>query len=459
MGALMARLLAADDAEQTIAEYTHELIAALASNPAENSVDEPGRERPLRLLLVGYNGARNVGSDIRVAEMIRQFNERFGQDQLRFSLIGQIQGGHDIAFDNLTTIPLLAPFPDVLAREVPKHDVVISCEGSMFTSKFSNAFSIMMAGALGMASAAGKVALAVGAEAGPMDDILSSFVQSHCQDALVLPRSRRSFERLSQLNLNCHSGTDTAWTLPVASPRKAERLLKESGWDGERPLLAICPISPFYWPLQTDPKRALAPPTRQRGGSIHHGSIFFPNDSDENKAKHERYMGALADATNQCLDQHTVHPLVIGMSATDRDVCIELRDRISGRPSCFVNDEYDMLSIAALLMHCRLVVTSRYHAMVVSMIGHVPSIGVSMDDRIANLMQDREHQSYLLNVDQKQLADHLQRRIGQALFEHAAMSKAIQAQVAQELEQLDEMHAVIERYITQHYPHVRVTDA
>ena len=42
----------------------------------------PAAERsggPLKLLFVGYNGARNTGSDVRVEEAVRQFRHLFPQ--------------------------------------------------------------------------------------------------------------------------------------------------------------------------------------------------------------------------------------------------------------------------------------------------------------------------------------------------------------------------------------------
>ncbi|MCZ7681129.1 MAG: hypothetical protein M5U28_21025 [Sandaracinaceae bacterium] len=46
---------------------------------------------------------------------------------------------------------------------------MIACEGSMFKSKFANALSTMMVGALGLATAEEKIAVGYGGEAGAMD--------------------------------------------------------------------------------------------------------------------------------------------------------------------------------------------------------------------------------------------------------------------------------------------------
>ena len=44
---------------------------------------KPGE--PRKLLLVGYNGARNTGSDVRTAAIARQLKTLFGPDEIRIT--------------------------------------------------------------------------------------------------------------------------------------------------------------------------------------------------------------------------------------------------------------------------------------------------------------------------------------------------------------------------------------
>jgi len=47
----------------------------------------PGKK--LKLLFAGYNGARNMGSDARVEEMIRQLRHVLGAENVEFSVMSQ----------------------------------------------------------------------------------------------------------------------------------------------------------------------------------------------------------------------------------------------------------------------------------------------------------------------------------------------------------------------------------
>ena len=136
----------------------------------------------LKLLFAGYNGTRNTGSDVRVEEMIRQVRRILGDENLALSVMSQnfdLTRGY---FGDAHQVHLPDVFPPFLHKVVRQNDGVVACEGSMFKSKFANALTTMMIGALGIASAQNKLSIAYGAEAGAMDPLL----QKMC--AAILPR-------------------------------------------------------------------------------------------------------------------------------------------------------------------------------------------------------------------------------------------------------------------------------
>src|SRR6202043_3834489 len=130
------------------------------------------RGKKLRLLFEGYNGTRNIGSDVRVNEMLHQLRHVLGAENVDFSVMTQDFGRTKGYFDGTHQVPLPDVFPPMLYREVGKSQGVIACEGSMFKSKFANALTTMMIGSLGLASAANKLSVGYGGEAGHMDRLL-----------------------------------------------------------------------------------------------------------------------------------------------------------------------------------------------------------------------------------------------------------------------------------------------
>ncbi|MFY9691944.1 MAG: hypothetical protein WAJ86_18545, partial [Candidatus Acidiferrales bacterium] len=110
---------------------------------------KPGEK--LKLLLAGYNGTRNTGSDIRVEGIVRQIRKILGDENIALSVMTQDFNLTRGYFENAQQVRLPDIFPPFLHREVRKNHGVVACEGSMFKSKFANALTAMMIGALGIA--------------------------------------------------------------------------------------------------------------------------------------------------------------------------------------------------------------------------------------------------------------------------------------------------------------------
>ncbi len=203
------------------------------------------RAKRLKLLFAGYNGTRNTGSDVRVEEMLRQVRRIFGDENLALSVMTQnfdLTRGY---FGDARQVHLPDVYPPFLAREVPRNDGVIACEGSMFKSKFANALTIMIIGALGIAAAENKLSVGYGAEAGEMDPFVQQMCRRYCRDSFIITRNPESQEVLGKLGVSTELGTDTAWTFEPHPPEYGRKLLREAGWDGTRADSGGLPDSSF----------------------------------------------------------------------------------------------------------------------------------------------------------------------------------------------------------------------
>jgi polysaccharide pyruvyl transferase WcaK-like protein len=102
------------------------------------------------------------------------------------------------------------------------------------------------------------------------------------------------------------------------------------------------------------------------------------------------------------------------MEALDRQACELLAERLPFRAPQLLSDDYDMFELVSILRHADLLLSSRFHAIVSSLPAGVPAVGVSMDERIANLLQDSGHSEQLLSVDDDALGERV----------HAALTAA-----------------------------------
>jgi polysaccharide pyruvyl transferase WcaK-like protein len=322
----------------------------------------------------------------------------------------------------------------------------------MFKSKFSNALTIMMGGALGMAAIEGKLAVGYGAEAGAMDDSLARFVRKHCQEALVICRNEPSRKILGGLGVRTKSGTDTAWTFEPAAPEVGRALLREHGWDGVRPLLVVCPINPFFWPAKPDLVKTAALKLAGQFGEDHYDAAYFHTWSDEAERRYDAYIEGLARAAREFVSQTDAFLVCVGMEMLDRAACEDLVARLPKAAPCLVSDQHDMYTLVSVLRQASLLVTSRFHAMVTSMPAGVPSVGVTMDERISNLLHDRGHSELLLRVDEPGLGERLIHAMRLAHAERERLSAQTRAFVPSQLKVLGQMGIDFETELLRVYP-------
>ena len=338
--------------------------------------------RPLRLLLAGYSGAGNVGAEMRTAEIRRQISALLGT-RVAFHALSTSSSLPPDTLPRVKCVPLAGYLPATLQAAVDDVDAVVACEGSMFKSTFSNVLSGVMACALGGARRAGKLAVGYGAEIGAMDDVLEPFVRESVGDALVLCRNDESLRRGLGLGLRAELGADTAWSFDAASREDSAHTLKRLGWNGVSPIVAVCPINPFWWPVRPFPSLRVTAANRH----LHYGSIFFHAHSGARQHAYRVYLVQLAEAVQAIATARGAFVLVVAMERVDRIACNELSALLSVPCAKLVGADYPVRIVVGALRLAALLLSSRFHALVGAMPGHVPSIGVSMDERIANLLR------------------------------------------------------------------------
>lgn len=409
----------------------------------------PGEK--LRLLFACYCGARNTGSDLRVEEILRQIRRVLGDQNVDLAVMTQNFNLTRGYFQGSTQVKLPDLFPPFLSREVPKYHGVVACEGSMFKSKFANALTTMMIGGLGLASAQNRLSVGYGGEAGYMDPLIEKLCRRYCRSSEVITRSEESQTLLGKLGIRTELGTDSAWTFEPLGPEYGQRVLRDAGWDGVTPVLVACPINPFWWPVKASLMKAAAKTVSGAYKKSHYRSIYFFQSGRKVEADYSRYITAFARGVDRFRRAQRMFVVCVGMEMLDRDACERLSAHLGGVP-IFCSDECDMYQLVSILRQCYLMASSRYHAIVTSMPAGVASIGITMDERIRNLMRQRGQQHLLLEVDDAALEDKLFEALTRLFCERENVRDGIGRTVAKNLQLMARMGMYFERMVAQRYP-------
>jgi polysaccharide pyruvyl transferase WcaK-like protein len=216
-------------------------------------------------------------------------------------------------------------------------------------------------------------------------------------------------------------------------------------------VLAVCPIHPFCWPVKPSLAKFAAHAVFGAYQSSHYRSVYFHAQAAGADAAFERYLSAIARAVQAFRQRHGAFVILVAMERLDARACNALAPRLDGAP-VFTSDQHDMYALVSILHACDWLVSSRYHAIVTSMPALVPSAGITMDERIANLMQERGHEHLLLSVDDADLEARLLATLETLRADAEPIRAAIGRTVVDNLKRMARMGVFLERNVHELYP-------
>jgi polysaccharide pyruvyl transferase WcaK-like protein len=410
---------------------------------------QPGEK--LKLLFAGYNGTRNTGSDVRVNEMLRQIRHVLGAENVDFSVMTQNFDRTKGYFAGTQQVFLPDVFPPFLFSETRKNHGVVACEGSMFKSKFANALTTMMIGSLGFASSENKLSIGYGAEAGHMDKLIQDMCARFAHDSLVITRNPESQTILGKLGISTELGTDTAWTFEPHPDAYGRKALRDAGWDEKTPVLVLCPIHPFVWPVKASLAKYVARVTTGAYKQSQYRTVYFHESGPEVDRKFKHYVDGFVTATRAFQQKHRVFTILAATERLDAVACQTISQQIPGLP-IFTSDDYDMYQLVSVLRQSSYMVSSRYHGIVTSMPSLVASAGVTMDERIRNLMRERGHNHLCVAVDDPDLGPKMLQMMDTLVADAESIRVGIGDTVVRNLKVMARMGVIFEDLMRRQYP-------
>jgi len=180
-------------------------------------------------------------------------------------------------------------------------------------------------------------------------------------------------------------------------------------------------------------------------------TVYFFESGAEVDRKYRHYISGLAKATRAFVQRHRVFPILVAMERLDAVACRDIAAHVPGMP-VFTSDDYDMFQIVSILRACSYMVSSRYHGIVACMPSLVASAGVTMDERIHNLMRERGHQHLLLTVDDPELEPKLLQIMEALVAEADTVREGIGRTVVRNLKVMARMGTFLEDAVRRAYP-------
>src|SRR5262249_19534174 len=201
----------------------------------------------------------------------------------------------------------------------------------------------------------------------------------------------------------------------------------------------VCPINPVWWPVKASVAKLAAKTLTGAYRESQYRSIYFHNAGPEVDRKYEHYLSAMAKAVDRFRKENRVFVILVAMEMLDTKACYKISEKLDGNAPIFSSADYDMYQLVSVLRCSNLMVSSRFHGIVTSMPALVPSAGVTMDERIRNLMIERDHQDLLLTVEDPDLEEKLFAILGKLIKQHESIGDGIARTVTKNLKVMAKM--------------------
>ena len=379
---------------------------------------------PPKVLLIGYNGANNTGAEALLQADIQDFRAVFGEDAVltvpavkdAANLRRYLREGPTL---QIVSIPSV--FFGAVRRLVREHDLVVLVEGSAYMDTWTSALLWYFLWATRCAAKEGKPCLAYAVDAGQLRPRNQRLVRRYASSTnLVITRSEAAAERLRGFGVTApiEWSADNAFNFEPG-PGDVE-------WAGlwaqdHGPPLGIAAVDFYRWPVVIRPWG--------RSQDRYRWPYYFSTSPERGRASAElaRRYARLAD---RVVEEHDRSVALICMEELDEPIARAIHDEMKHeeRARVFSSREHDASRMTALLRRLGVLVTSRYHASVLSLAAAVPQLAVGHDLRLRTLyselgIEDR----YFLTPDEPDAVDRMTDAVDELLLDPVEVRELLRA--------------------------------
>lgn len=358
------------------------------SNEKEEKGDQKmgGTKQPCRLkvLMVGYNGANNTGAEALLQADIEDVRTVLGGDAMitvptlnERNLRRYLSESGDL---RIVRIPTL--YFGAVRRLVKESDLVMLVEGSTYMDTWGNPLLWAFLWATHCAAKMGRQTLAYAVDAGALSEANERRVRNVAgRTGLIITRNRAAAERLRAIGVRA----PMEWTADnafVYEPVPGDEDWVGREWPASRSgTIGIAAVDYTAWPAVLRPWGPKA--------SCYKWPYYFSRSRERREASSQLAAG-YARTADRIIARTGRAVALICMEQLDECLAAAIRKHMS-RPEgarIFSARDYDASRMTALLRGLSLLVTSRFHAAVLSLAAAVPQVAVGHDLRLQTFYRD-----------------------------------------------------------------------
>lgn len=339
-----------------------------------------------KVLLVGYNGANNAGAEALLLADIADIRAALGPGaQLTIPALEPANLARYVGdLPGITIVPMPMIFLSTVRRLVREHDLVVLVEGATYMDSSASALLWYFMWATRCAHAAGIPCLAYAVDAGDLKPHNRWLVQHSAPSTeLIVVRSESAAARLRGWGIGSRIEV-TADNAFRYEPRAADARWWQEIWpDAAAGPVGIAAVDYNLWP-------AVIRPWGRRADCYRWP--YYYSRSPARRAASAALADGYARLADTVVERYDRPVALICMEELDEMLAQRIQAQMvhPDRARLFSAREHDASRMTALLRSLRALVTSRYHATILSIAAAVPQVAVAQDLRLRTFFDEME---------------------------------------------------------------------
>lgn len=398
------------------------------------------------VLLMGYNGANNTGAEALLLADIQDVRAVMGTDAIitiptlnEANLRRYVREGPALRIAPIPSIYFLA-----LRRLVRNNDLIVLVEGSTYMDTWTSALLWAFLWTTHCAHRMGKPSLAYAVDAGRLSTFDRYLVRREASKTdLIITRSKAAADRLRSWGVAApiEVTADNAFTF---RPDRADDDFVNALWPEARAgIVGFCSVNIFRWPVVMRPWG--------RGQDLYKWPYYFSRSRDRLHSAETLAQGyaALAD---RVVEEHEKCVALICMEQLDEPFARRIRQlmRRPDRARIVSSREYNASQLTVLLRRLDLLVTSRYHASILSLAARVPQVAVGHDLRLKSLYGDLGLSGFFIDAFAEDMHAVLRQRVEELLTSPGIQHEALRQGYSSHLARARCNRALLRTFVERH---------
>ena len=375
-----------------------------------------------KILLLGYNGANNTGSEARLLSIIDDVRAILGPEVLiTVPTLNEANLRRYLQEDEFLKIaPIASIFFSDIRKLVNEHDILILVEGSCYMDTWTSALLWAFLYATRCANNFKKPSLAYAVDVGHLSSFNKWLVKREASKTdLIITRTGSAAEELKKIGVTAPIDVTADCAFTFKTDEKDENILKENWPDSNSGFVGLAPVDFYLWPVVMRPWG--------KKENQYKWPYYFSRSKDR-VGKSENLALKWAQEADRIIERYGKRVALICMEEVDEPLARSIKEKMKNPEmvKIFSSREYNASEMTSILRSLDLLATSRYHAGVLSLEAQIPQIAIGHDTRLRGFYRELGIEDYFIDYMLTEVWDKLSEKVDKLLENPKMQQKTLE---------------------------------